>query len=152
MKLFLLIFICFFSLSWSSACTNPVYILSARNGKSLDLTPFTTCTRGTKPTVTLNRKFSTWCVNVNQHILYNEKDCALHLYGSTENYFIGIFPQAMMNWNNLVWDVKTTGDGFFAIHSPSNGNYVLSLKQSGLVLEPYTGALRQKWIIIPNIN
>lgn len=141
-----------FSLLNSSACTNPSYIISAKNGKSLDLEPFTTCNIGTKPTVILNRKFATWCTNVNQHILYNENNCALHLYGSVTNYFLALFPQAMMNWNNLVWNVKPLGDGFYAIFSPSNSNYALALKKSELALEPYTGKLRQKWIILPNKN
>ena len=156
MKILLFLLFLIFSLhnATKAICTSPVYIINASNGKTLDLDTIITCTRSTKPSVFLNRKFNSWCLNSDGHILYNGQIsiCGLHLYGSVPDNLIGIFPQAMMNWNNLVWEVKKLGDGLNEIHSPSNNNFALSRKQAGLSLEAFKGLLRQKWIIIPIIN
>ena len=134
-------------------CTSPIYIISASNGKTLDLAPFQTCGVATKPAAILNRKYASWCF-LSGHIGYNENNCALSFYGDLQPNFIGIFPQAMMNLNNLVWEVDPLGDGLNKIISPSNKGYALGISgKGGLTLGVFDSTnLRQKWIIIPNTN
>ena len=130
-------------------CTSPFYIINASSGKTLDLASFTVCGRSTQPTAILNRKFSSWCY-INNHIQFNEQNCGLSLYGDLSPNLIGIFPQAMMNWNNLLWNIAPLGDGLNKIVSQSSVNkgYVLGEKCGGdLELVPFDSTvLNQKWI------
>ena len=136
-------------------CPSPFYIINASSGKTLDLEPFTVCNIGTKPSAILDRKFSSWCY-INNHIQFNEQNCAVSLYGDLSPNFIGIFPQAMMNLNNLLWKIVPLGDGLNQIVSQSavNKGYVLGEKCGGdLELVPFDSTvLNQKWIITPNKN
>lgn len=151
--IFLLISIAFST----NLCTNPVYIISLIDGKSLDLESFI-CNNWAKSEVIMNHNYPTWCVSDNGTfgpIRYNGMDgtCGIQLYGSNANYFLGIFPRAMMNWNNLVWSVNVLGNGLFKIVSPFNGNNVLTWDGEALTLEPFElGSKKQSWIMLPNTN
>ena len=135
-------------------CTSTFYIINASSGKTLDLASFTVCGQWTQLAAILDRKFSSWCY-INNHIQFNQQNCGLSLYGDLNN-LAGLFPQAMMNWNNLLWNIVPLGDGLNKIVSQSSVNkgYVLGEKCGGdLELVAFDSTiLNQKWIITPNKN
>ena len=150
----------------AAVCTQPIYLINALGYKFLDLSQMQLAKCGviyeTRANVIMSRSLASWCYSsISMLLTYiginngQTNACDVSLYGDT-NGFIGMFPQAMMNWNWMKWSFKPLGDGFSAIYSmgPSGtiSNMVLTWDGSKFSLAVYSGTKGQKWLVANAVN
>ena len=148
----------------TQSCSKPIYIINAYTGLSLGLTSFSTCPNNlaccqySRATAVLNKNFDSWCYT-NNNILYATNTCAISFYADMQPSFQALFPQAMMNTDNLRWNIVPVGtsgtpsnNGFSHILSLSEADryYALGVNaQGGLILGAPTNDIKFSWIIAP---